>query len=367
MKLERKLLLDALSACMPGIESGNPVLEGADAFNFDGEYVRSYNDVIGVSVPLPKIESGLVEKTESLRGTVKASELYRLISKFQGGEVEIDAVEDRWKFAAGRARAELMLMESSLMEKITDLHAKIDWLPTPEDFTTAISMCSFSANKSALSGIRVYQNHVLSTDELRINRFQLSVSMDKGFWISDAAVRELSKLGSVDAFAVAENWVHFHSEKTGAIFSAKRLHDAQYPTEKILAVCDKLAYATGDFRHQLPRALPEAAERASTLAMEMDSHDVVKLTLLPEGVEVSAQKNIGSYQELVAWDDPLTEPIAPVELYVDQAMISHGLKRSSSMYLKQEEKRGKIHYRLGFEGDRILHIVDTFLNIKPGG
>jgi hypothetical protein len=36
MTISRKVLLDSLKKAMPGIESGNAVLQGADAFVFHG-------------------------------------------------------------------------------------------------------------------------------------------------------------------------------------------------------------------------------------------------------------------------------------------------------------------------------------------
>jgi len=70
MNVKRTELLKVLKQCLPGIENGNKVLEGADLFIFNKGSVHSYNDVISVSVPVKS--DGLLE--EGIDGAVRAEE-----------------------------------------------------------------------------------------------------------------------------------------------------------------------------------------------------------------------------------------------------------------------------------------------------
>lgn len=60
MVIQKKELLDSLKACMPGIETGSAVLQGADSFVFHDGKIFTYNDSISVTVPIKN--DGLLEE-----------------------------------------------------------------------------------------------------------------------------------------------------------------------------------------------------------------------------------------------------------------------------------------------------------------
>ena len=100
-------LSSVLTVAMPGIETGNSTLSGADAFIFHSGRIYSYNDLISVAVPIE--QAGLVE--ESIEGAVHADEFFKVISKFPSDEIEFEVAEKKWVLKNGKAKAELTLME----------------------------------------------------------------------------------------------------------------------------------------------------------------------------------------------------------------------------------------------------------------
>ena len=92
MVVQKKALMESLKMAMPGIETGNSTLSGADAFIFHSGRIYSYNDLISVAVPIE--QAGLVE--ESIEGAVHADEFFKVISKFPSDEIEFEVAEKKW-------------------------------------------------------------------------------------------------------------------------------------------------------------------------------------------------------------------------------------------------------------------------------
>jgi hypothetical protein len=342
MEVKRKELQEALQKCLPGVETGKAVLEGADTFVFKGGKVYSYNDNISVCVPCAL----------ELEGSVKAKEFYTLISKMTGEDVKITEIEgNAWKFKSGSASAELTLLETSVMKNIKGLSVEsAKWKTLPEKFIDCLALCRFTSNHSPLSGVFVSGKSMVATDELRINWCELDKEMDS-FWIADSAVGEVIRMDGLKQYCLTDSWIHFKAAG-GVIFSCKRLQHAKYPYAKIQSIVEAYNKSKSDLGHELPLKLVDAVDRAATFSMEMEAHPTVRLTFKPEYIEVYSQRSTGKYQERVAWDTPIAREFEPVVLYVDFSMISYGLKRSKSFYIKEK--------RIVFQGENIRHILSTF-------
>ena len=99
MKIQKKELLDILSKCMPGVETGKNSIEGANTFIFTRGNVFTFNDSISVTVPLKL--SGLMDELE---GVVSANEFYKIIQKMPKDEIEIESSEKSWYLKSGRSK-----------------------------------------------------------------------------------------------------------------------------------------------------------------------------------------------------------------------------------------------------------------------
>lgn len=355
MKINRKEFLLAMKAAMPGIESGNCILEGADTFIFDKGFIHSYNDNISVSIPFPITN----KQGEKVSGAIKAKEFYDLINRYPGEEITLIPKDTIWIIKSENAMAEFTLLENTLIDKIKDiLPKKITWNPIPKDFINGIAISQFSNNKSILSGIFVKDNIITSTDEIRINWYDMKESINDSFWITDKASKELINLNII-AFYISDSWVHFQTDNK-SIFSCKRLDQTKYETvfEKIKALLDQHKKEKGDISNELPGKVIDAINRAAALSTNIESFNSVKLTFTTDYIEVYAERPSGKYTEKVNWDKPFKKEVN-TSIFVDYAMIEHGIIYSNSFYLKTTDNKGKMITRIIFVHKNGIQLINT--------
>lgn len=361
MTISRKVLLDSLKKAMPGIESGNAKVQGADAFIFHEGKIFTYNDSIAVSIPL-EIE-GLVD--EGVEGAVHADEFFKTLSKFSADELNLVVSENgSWLIKCGKAKIEMTLMTFDFAERLEGVTPDDDeknWAELPSDFIEGIGTCKMSANKTPMSGIYFSGKEMLSTDGFQINRYVLKSEKDlPTFWISDNSANELIKFDNIKKVQQQGSWVHFKSED-GSIFSVKTLDAQKFPIEKLMKLMDTSKPKEDDLNATFPTELFEAIDRADVFAMNISDHSAIRLVLTSEKIEVSAERSSGKYLEKVAWGEDFKEKIDPITLYVDPTMMSFVSKRSLKFYLsKVESKSGKIIPRFMFISDNSQHLMTTF-------
>ena len=103
MKLERKVLLDALELAKPALSTKN-VLPELTNFWFDGDTVTAFNDIsLGIQVPF---------KSE-LRGGIVGSLLLGILSNSRAKEVELLIEGEDAELRAGKTRLKLALLPPS--------------------------------------------------------------------------------------------------------------------------------------------------------------------------------------------------------------------------------------------------------------
>ncbi len=348
MKVQRDELLGALKRCMPGIERGTSLLEGADTFVFQKGWVHSYNGSISVSVPF--------EVDDVIEGAVRAPEFFGVISKLPSGELTILPKEKHWLIKLKKIRIEITLMEQELDGFISNLALdKVKWAKLPETFEEGLKCCQMNCQTSdSYGGVYVQGDKMTSTDGRRINLFTLKKDMPT-FWIRDNSAGELLKLGSLEKCGVSESWVHFTNEE-GVYFSCMRLKDENFPFEKMKKVLEKHKKKSADLSNVLPDGIDSALERASALSMEVSGFKAVKMVMRTDAVEVYSRRTAGSYSEKVLWEKPFEEEIEPVTVLIDCDSARYALSRSKSFYMRQTEKNT---VRLIFFDDSFQHLIAT--------
>lgn len=351
MTIQKKLLVEALKQVMPGVESGNSVLQGADAFVFHDGRIFSYNDSISVAVPISN--AGLVEET--IEGAVKGSEFFATVSKFPGEEISFVVTDnDIWILKCGKAKAEMTLMDFDYKSRLEGISPTEDWTEIDESLIAGLNACKMSANKTVLSGIVVDGKNVISTDGFQINRYKMKNELPK-FWMSDNSVTELLKLKEITSLQIQNNWVHFKSA-SGTIFSIKTLELSKFPIEKILNAIDTAKYSDDDFHASFPAELFNSIDRAVAFGMDISGHTSVRLDLSSKHIEVSAQTATGKYNEKVAWDSEVDE-FEGISLYVDVTMMTFMAQRSLEFYILNCEGKAP---RLLFVTENSTHLLSTF-------
>ena len=359
MTISRKVLLESLKKAMPGIEGGNPVLRGGDAFVFHDGKIFTYNDSIAVSIPLDV--EGLVE--EKIEGAVHADEFYKILSKFSADELNFTVTEnDTWLIKCGKARVEMVLMDFDFQERLKGVTPdEKAWQAIPEDFIESIGTCKMLSNKTPMSGIFFTGKGVISTDGFQINSYTFKNEGETPvFWISDNSANELLKVSNIKEIQLDGTWVHFKAEDE-SVFSIKTLDEKKFPIEKVEKLMD-INLKDDDLNATFPEELFKAVDRADAFAMEISDHSAIRLILTPKKIEVSAERSSGKYSEKVAWGEDFKAEFEPITLYVDSVMMTFVAKRSLKFYLSRfKSKSGKIVPRFMFVSDNSKHLMTTFV------
>jgi hypothetical protein len=355
MNLQRIEFLTAMKQAMPGVESGNTILQGADTFIFHDGFIHTYNDTISVSVHFP-----ITNKAgENISAAIKAKDFYDLISRYEGDTISIIPKSDIWIVKSENARAELTLLENNLIERIQGItNGKFKWATIPERFFEGLAICNFKS-QSQLSGVYCSDKNIISTDNLKVNYYTLDDDIITSFWINNDAVTELLKLNNVKKYYVSDSWVHFQTEDK-TIFSCKRLAQDNYPYTKVIDFIESHKKEKGDVSNELPNKLIDAVNRAAALSQNIESFDTVKLTFTKDNIEVFSQRPSGKYTENVPWEKPFKKDISPISIYVDYSMIQNGIKYSKSFYLKNTTVQEKIKTRVVFVSEFGIQLISTF-------
>lgn len=356
MKINRIEFLIALKQVMPGIESDSVLLEGSDSFIFHDGYIHTYNDNISVSIPFLITD----KNNGNVSGAIKAKDFYNLLNRYSGDSIHLIPKKDKWILKSENAVAELTLLENTLIDKVKGLFDdKNKYINIPEKFIEGISICLFSSNKSVLAGIFVENEIITSTDEIRINWYNVGVSINNSFWIADEAAKELIKLNNLKSISISDSWVHFKTEDK-TIFSCKRLNQENYPIKMIKDLVERNQKEKTDISNKLPEGLMAAINRAAALSTNIESFDTIKLTFSNENIEVYSERASGKYTETVAWEKPLKREIESISIFVDYAMIENGIKYSKSFYLKKTKDQKKESMKIIFSNPNGIQLIKTF-------
>jgi hypothetical protein len=351
MNVKRSELLKALKQCLPGIENGNSVLEGADLFVFSKGFVYSYNDAISVSVPVKS--EGLLE--EEIEGAVRAEEFYGIVNKFTGDLIEFVVANDKWILRSGKAKAELTLMNGDFSERLETIAPdKKKWIEISPEFTQGLGICRMSNNKNTISGLYITPKDIVSSDGFQINYFKYNGADFDNFWISDDSANELLKVGVLTHIQLKGTWAHFRT-KDNSTFSVKTLQAEKWPYEKILSVLDTHKKTKESVSATFPKELFDAIDRASSFYLSISDSKAVRLSISPKRILVSAERVAGKYEEKVLWNGESPQ-FTPFELYVDTGMILFVARRSMSFYIHEIENSAP---RMIFTTENSIHLMAT--------
>lgn len=351
MILSKKDLLEKLKKAMPGIESGNVVLQGADSFVFENGCIYSYNDSIAVMIPFAD--------SNEMKGAIKAKEFYQTISKLPQDEITLAINEKSWMIKCGKVKAEFTLQNFDYKSRLDGITPDVNWIDLDDSFITALGVCKMSSNKTALSGVYFDSDTVLSTDGFQINQFKFDKLRFPKFWISDNSASELLKFSAFKQLQVNGNWVHFKFED-GTIFSVKTLMVDKFPSAKIISVMDTNKESENNFHATFPKALFPAIDRAVEFGIDIEGHNSVRLQIDPKYIEVSAERSSGRYDEKVQWEADMKE-FEPLTVYVDSQMMQFMSKRTLDFYiLYRKTKKGADEPTLLFVSNNSRHLMTTF-------
>ena len=357
MTIQKKQLVESLNACMPGIETGSAVLQGADSFVFYNGKIFSYNDIVSVAVPITNED--LLQ--EGIQGCVKAEEFFKVVSKFPSDEIKFTVTENgTWLLKCGKAKAEMTLMNFDFETRLKNIAPQEDgWVDLPEDFAFGLGVCKMGTNKTLLAGVYVSGKDIVSTDGNHINCYEMKDAELPVFWISDNSANELLKLNKLVAMQLQGNWIHFKAENE-TIFSIKTLQAEGFPYDKVKNIMDTSDVSKSMLHAKFPKGLFSAIDRAVSFSIDISDHSAVRLVISKDKIEVSSERSAGKYNEKVDWEEAIESDFEPFTVYVDASMMQFVGQRTVEFYLLRGPVRnGKTLPRLLFVTQSSKHLTST--------
>jgi hypothetical protein len=216
-RMERKKLLNALIAVKPGV-ANKEIVESMTYFYFSGSHVISYNDIISIQYPLDTEFSTFV----------KADDLFKFISKVKSEQLQFDLEEPVLKIKAKKVQSSFATIEDNDIAKrvavIKKSVEKCTFKSLPEDFETAVKLCSFVASRNesdqTLTCISIKGENVYSTDNVRLSHSVMKSKMPD-MLLKASEIKSLLEVYPTK-YSVTDAWIHFKSADD-CVFSIRRV------------------------------------------------------------------------------------------------------------------------------------------------
>lgn len=280
MKINREKLLEALERVKPA--TGTDIIDQSNTFVFEEGKVVTYNDEISISHPI---------EVEFFEGSIPAEELYNLLKRFKGDEVEVSTKDGELLLKSGRAKAGLR-MDDEITLPLEEISESNKWHKLPGDFEQfmrfAMGACSRDMMRPILSCVHVNKDgRIEASDSYRLVQCKLDKMPVNTFLIPANSVKEVLKI-QPNKISESKGWIHFIN-KEGTTISC-RTYDDDY-----VNIQDHMTFR-GE-KVTLPEEMREAVERAKTFADEF-----VEITMNKSGVTVGGKSDVGWFEQTVKSD-----------------------------------------------------------------
>ena len=219
MKIQKTELQKALTAVKPGLAT-KELIEQSTSFAFVDGKVVTYNDELSISYPLKEME---------ITGAVQAEQLYKLLSKLKGDELNMEIVDSELLIKCGKQKAGMTIKEEINLP-IEEIGEISKWKKLPADFLKHISMasnsCSTDMMKPVLTCIHLTDTEIIGTDGFQVIRI---ASESIGIEDTLLPANMVSHIVSAKPIQISkgEGWVHFRT-KEKAVLSC-RIFEDKYP------------------------------------------------------------------------------------------------------------------------------------------
>ncbi len=294
MEIKRKILQDALEIVKPGL-AGKELIQQTTSFAFIKGVVITYNDEISVQHPLPELKE--------LTGAVYAEELYKLLNKLKGDDIEVEFTENELRLTSGRTKAGMSLQSEIKLPLNEEIKNKGDWKVLPDRFIEflkfCVSSCSKDMSKPILTCIHVNSSGLIeSSDGYKLAHCTLEEDMPvPTFLLPSSSAIEVIRLNPTE-ISYGKGWIHFKTEE-GTILSCRIFEDKYPDTTPHLKIDGKKLI--------LPSSLGETLERANIFAKrDQILQETVEIALSKNRLIVSSKSETGWFSETlnIKYDGP---------------------------------------------------------------
>jgi len=323
-----------------------------NAFSFKDGYVHTFKDFVALSISLG-------DEFKFLRGSIRATEFYSLLSKYTSEKVDLEVTEKGIQVSSGRSKATFTFLEESVLKQVDNmaLHT-LTWMALQEDFRDALSYCLLGVREYNLEGVRVNDRVVLAVDSKRMNYYEMKAG-GGNYLLEEKVVEELLKFQDYAFLAQNEQRV-FIKLRDGTVISGRRKMDTEYPLEKIVNTINALCPVETDPKGVLPTSFKQMMSRAAVLSIDMSGLAVVKLTFAQESIYAESQRSTGKFEERIDWDQPPTGLDTPLTVYLESTAAMYALEKSRTFAVKSTDG----FQRLVFLGDNCKCFLAAYTGEK---
>lgn len=277
-------------------------------FLFRDGYIFVWSSAIVVSAKLP-------EDCKELTGILSSVDLYNVLNKIKADDIDIVCEPSKWVFTIGTKTVELNTKIDNFIEsKCNTIDENIEWKSLPEDFYKGLQLVNIINNQGRHHGVYFNNDMLISTDEIRFNRYNLSSGFGIDFWLGNLSVNEILKISTkFNQFAVNDTWTffrYFEEGETSLLFACNRLNENNYNLESKLEsmeMCESSEdFITGTFPEELKNTLDLAQLFDNTIIDEQSILDnSITLDFTKSKLIVSSERDSGKFTDKLLFKDKL--------------------------------------------------------------
>lgn len=221
-KYDRLKTLEILSNIKPGLAIKD-VVEEMKNFYFDGKNVVTYNDKVSILHPF---------KTD-FQAFINANTFFKLISKLPTKSFQMKQLKDHVLVKTKGVNVKLpAIVDSEIINRIKVVNKgikKVKWIALPENFSEAITLCSFAASTTetdtTLSCVKVEGTICVASDAKRVAYSKLTENMDLMF-IKASEIKHLIDINPTH-YGTSKGWLYFKNDDK-CIFSMRKI-EGKFP------------------------------------------------------------------------------------------------------------------------------------------
>lgn len=283
MKINKNDFKKALENVKPGLAS-KEVIEQTTSFAFISDRVVTYNDEISISHPVEGLE---------ITGAVKAEEMYSLLSKLKGDEIEMEIEDNQILITSGSSKAGLIL-QSEIKLPLEEIGEKSKWKKLPEDFLNNLKFvvggCSSDSSRPILQCVNFAEGGVYASSD------NLSITLSRGeelpfsdFLLPQHTCAQVIKFEPIKISKGDGGWIHFqNAEKTTM---SCRLFEEKFPNVLPLLKIEgeKIIF---------PEDIEEIIDRAHVFA-KRDSYldESIAISITKKTITIKGESETGWFEE----------------------------------------------------------------------
>jgi len=331
MKINRQELVEALEIVRPGLAS-REMIEQSTSFAFIDGRIITYNDEISISHPVKNLD---------ITGAIKAEELYKLLGKLTGEELEIEITETEVLIQSEKARAGFSLQKEITLP-LMNTEELTTWKELPDNLSAAMQFCLFSCSNDmshpVLTCIHLQKDGVIeSCDNYRATRYEIGMTLPlDNVLIPGRTVERLLRY-EIKRVSESPGWLHFKTEDE-TIFSC-RIIEGEYPnlTPILQMQGEKIIF---------PEKIGKVLEKASVFSKrEFLLDETVSIRLDNKKARIRAEGESGWFEEEIN-ARYLGEPIT---FHVNPVFLQEICEKLQTSYLAEG--------RIKFVGENWGHVV----------